>query len=311
MPAVMTHNTFGHMAAKSLPGNILRTQDEKLAYILGNQGPDPFFFRCRTTPAKMDIDHTIASDLHSAQMSKSLDWLRRSVSMLPEEDRGIGRAFALGYLSHYILDKVTHPFIFAQQYATMAQDEDLKDWGGPIHAIIEADIDSTLVWRTYHKTILERSPYDAIAFTPRVTKIAGAMMSQVIFATLGIQLPSYEFNSAVCDMKFIYKMIEPVGSGWYNKVGLVESATGKYSQVKGLCHEVVHDGRSGWFNEEHYSWEHPFTHEELNDSFPDLFDEALELCPEACLAFLQGADTQSITGHINFSGEPLDDQESF
>ena len=48
MPALITHRLFGEESMNLLPAGIVSTEDERLAFLLGNQGPDPFFFRMRT-----------------------------------------------------------------------------------------------------------------------------------------------------------------------------------------------------------------------------------------------------------------------
>ena len=48
MPALMTHHLVGEESIERLPGGLISTDDERIAFLLANQGPDPFFFRFRT-----------------------------------------------------------------------------------------------------------------------------------------------------------------------------------------------------------------------------------------------------------------------
>ena len=52
MPALITHHLFGERSATLLPEGLITSEEELLAFLLGNQGPDPFFFRVLTTPER-------------------------------------------------------------------------------------------------------------------------------------------------------------------------------------------------------------------------------------------------------------------
>ena len=64
MPALITHHLFGEKSAALLPEGIIRNQEELLAFILGNQGPDPFFTRFSTTPENASACHRLAHLMH-------------------------------------------------------------------------------------------------------------------------------------------------------------------------------------------------------------------------------------------------------
>ena len=56
----------------------------------------------------------LARVMHRSRMSKQLAALRDGVTHLQPADAGVGRAWTLGLLSHYILDRNAHPFVYAQ-----------------------------------------------------------------------------------------------------------------------------------------------------------------------------------------------------
>ena len=51
MPAILTHHLFGEDASAQLPEYLLTSQEEMLAFLLGNQGPDPLLARFTCLPA--------------------------------------------------------------------------------------------------------------------------------------------------------------------------------------------------------------------------------------------------------------------
>ena len=44
MPALITHRLFGEESIERLPEGLITSDDERAAFLLANQGPDPFFF---------------------------------------------------------------------------------------------------------------------------------------------------------------------------------------------------------------------------------------------------------------------------
>ena len=115
MPAIVTHDTFGR-SALSLIGEAVGTSTDCVeAFLLGNQGPDPLFY--------VAVDPTLSawkrmgSRLHRECTDEVLAAMRAAVSILPKEDAPVARAYALGFLCHYLLDAGVHPLVYAQQYA--------------------------------------------------------------------------------------------------------------------------------------------------------------------------------------------------
>ena len=51
MPAIITHHIFGEDVLRTLPAGMVEGEEEVLAFLLGNQGPDPLFARFSTVPS--------------------------------------------------------------------------------------------------------------------------------------------------------------------------------------------------------------------------------------------------------------------
>ena len=159
MPALITHHLFGEKCVSELPDSIIEDQEQLLAFLLGNQGPDPFFFRFRGLPQDLSACHELAKRMHCERVALAFNSLRDSVGRLPLPDQKVGRAFALGMLGHYTLDRTTHPFIFAEQIEIIAQSNgELDGLDSQVHAIIEGRLDSWLLWRERHSTVLDCPP---------------------------------------------------------------------------------------------------------------------------------------------------------
>ena len=58
-------------------------------------------------------------------------------------------------------------------------------------------------------------------------------------------------------------------------------------------------------------WTDPFTQAVRAESFPALFERALDDYQQAAARFIGTGDTAAVTGHVNYSGRTLDATEEF
>ena len=309
MPALITHHLFGEHSSGQLPPGVISDEEELLAFLLGNQGPDPFFFRFFGAPAHVAASQRLAHRMHDERIEQAFSCLRDGVSHLPEADAGIGRAFALGLLSHYALDRTAHPFVYAQEYAIVDANPALGDAGSEVHAVIESDIDSWMLWTLRRATVHDCPPARELARTERICRVAGALLSQVAWATFSLDLPATEYGAAVANMELVYRLIEPAGSARGHLVGTLERLGRAHSQLEALSHRVTTSETCPAANLEHTPWTSPFTGATSTASFKDLFDEALAGWPALAEAFTHGgAELHDAIGEINYSGQPLEPQ---
>lgn len=321
MPALITHHLFGERSATLLPEGVITGEEELLAFLLGNQGPDPFFFRVAGRPDHVKAAQTLAHRMHDELMTSAFGVLRKGVSHLPATDAGVGRAFALGMLSHYQLDRTAHPFVYAQEFALMEAAETcpgivelggpgLGDAGSEIHAVIESDLDSWMLWHLRRATVHDCAPAAELARTERIGRVAGALTSQVAWATFGLDLPATEYAGAVDNMELVYRLIEPAGSRGARVAGTLERLVRSHSQLQALSHRVTTTEKCPAANLDHKAWRDPFKGIVSHDSFPERFDQALAGWPALAQAFTRGGDElrRAVAG-LNYSGVPLGTDE--
>ena len=141
MPALITHHIFGEDVLPALPAGLIEGEEALLAFLLGNQGPDPLFARFSTLPSRAATCHRLARQIQGGRVTRTLLALRDGVAHLPRADERVGRAFALGVLGHYALDRAAHPFVIAQQRALCDVEPSLAARGREVHAVIESDVE--------------------------------------------------------------------------------------------------------------------------------------------------------------------------
>ena len=221
MPALITHHLFGEESIDRLPAGIVTSDEERCAFLLGNQGPDPFFFHVRT-PYMRDCMQ-LARVMHRSRMSKQFACLRNGVSRLQKHDAQLGRAFTLGLLSHYVLDRNAHPFVYEQQFGVLDADPDLASAASQVHAVIESDLDVLMLQlKRNGATTADYPPVSELVTSERIDKVGGALMSHVARSVYGLDVGVAEYGGAVADMQLLYRIIEPAGSLKTDVIGKLE-----------------------------------------------------------------------------------------
>lgn len=310
MPAIITHHIFGEDIVASLPEGIVDGEEELLAFLLANQGPDPFVARFSTLPSRAATCHAFARDFQDRSVSRAFMRMRDGVSHLPSNDQGIGRAFALGLLGHYALDRMAHPFVISQQRALAGADSSLLPARRAVHALIESDIDSWILWEKRRATVEERPATSNLMRTERVTRVGGALFSQVALAVFDTALGADEYAASVRDYETVYRLIDPARSPRVRAIGLAERIVRGHSLAEATAHYVRRTDECPAANIECRPWINPFTGVVQTKSFADLFDEARLSYPALAEAFVRGdeKDFRELAGGLNYAGRPNTDR---
>lgn len=306
MPALITHHLFGENAVTSLPEGIISGQEELLAFLLGNQGPDPFFSRWRTFPTRAARCHTLAHEMHQRRATASFVALRDGVGHLVEEDKTIGRAFVLGLVAHYVLDSAAHPFVFAQQFSLCSAGVGLEDAPTEVHAVIESDIDSWLLWQERHVTVREAPAATDLVHTDRIAEVGGALFSQIAIQVYGIPIETCEYGHAVNDYRLLYKKIDPAGRLSMRVLSGAEHLARPHSQLAAMAHYPTTSDECASANLDHKPWTDPATGAERTESFADIFWDTLAVWPLIAESVVRGDKSKfvELTHGVNYDGFP-------
>ena len=306
MPAILTHHIFGEEASALLPGDILTSQEDLLAFLLGNQGPDPLWARFRATPNVARSCHSLATRMHSEHIVDAFLVLRDSVSHLREEDKRIGRAFALGIAAHYLLDSTTHPLVYALQQQLIDANPDLVDAAAEVHALLESEIDAWTQWQMRGKTVLDAPSSAALSRTPHIDSVTGSLLAQVAWEVFDIDLGPAEYAKSVRDYTLFYKVIDPPASLLPRVLARIELLCRAHSRLLAQAHLVWDNDECPAANLGHKTWRDPFTGARSMASFADLFHDALLAWPAFALRFIEGDRERlaAMVDGIDYYGRP-------
>lgn len=302
MPAIVAHHIFGEEALGLLPEGVVEGEEERLAFLLGSQGPDPLFARFRALPTTSVACHRLAGAIQGEKPTEGFAALRDALASLPSADERLGCAFVLGVLAHYALDSAAHPFVIAQQRALVAADAELEHAEHEVHGVIESDLDVWMLWEKRGKTVEEQPVTEFLARTERVERAAGALMSQLAYAVFDVDLGADEYPAAVADYEFVYRLIDPADAALPQRLASIEGLARGRSMAEAMAHRVVRDAECPAANLDRREWENPFTGDTSTDSFEDLYEAALAAYPALAAAFLDG----DLELSLNYEGCPVE-----
>lgn len=309
MPAIITHHLFGEDIVAELPAGLIDGEEELLAFLLGNQGPDPLYVRFLTLPSRAAAIRQVAAAIQGSRVTRAFLAVRDGVSHLPASDERVGRAFALGLLGHYALDRAAHPFVISQQRAICGLEDSLGRARAEVHAVIESDIDTWILWEKRRATVQERPAVDYLMRTDKIERVGGALFSQVALSVYGMPLSAGEYTACLRDYELLYRLIDPAGSPRTRTVAILERTVRRHSLAEAMAHYVRRSDDCPAANLDCLPWQHPFTGEVRHESFADLFDEARLAYPTLAEAFVRGDERnlRELAATLNYEGRPETD----
>ncbi|MBQ6454193.1 MAG: hypothetical protein IJJ14_07535 [Coriobacteriales bacterium] len=307
MPPLITHDLFARQILEAHPELIGDSEDERDAFVLGSQGPDPWFYIA--ADPKRHAVHAVGPKMHRLNPSKVLFAMKEVVSAFEGEDADIARAYAKGFLCHYELDRAAHPYIYCIQFALQSAGEpDLDESdGSEIHAEIERELDEFMLYRSLGVTVKDFNPgKEILQGSGRMLEPVSKMHSYVAANALSTFLELGDFVKAVKWFRLYQKSTYSPLGWWRAAVGRIEETRRRYSFVKALAHRPQPSQDTPFANLDHIAWTNPFTQEVSTSSFPEIFEAAKErylrdveilMAPDSDLEAVKG-----FTGGVDFNG---------
>ena len=310
MPAIITHDLFGEAVYEDDAYFIGIDPEQRFAFLLGNQGPDPLFY-ARANPSISEFA-LLGSIMHSRDTDKILMAFHDALDTLTPDEKPVGRAYLLGFLCHYLLDSTVHPLVYANQYALCdAGVEGLtRKNGNEIHAVIESEFDEVMLFKRTGKTVATFKPYkEILQANDETLTIIGKLYSYMAVMVFQRSMQIDVFRKSV-------KAFRLVQNVFYSRTGMkrsllarVEELARPYSFYRSMSHRALEATECEFDNHEGNVWVNPFTKQESTASLDQLFDQAKARVGAAFALFDTDEFTSEaahvITGGLNFSGNHL------
>ena len=312
MPAIITHDLFAQGVIDDVRTILpLSTADERDAFLLGSQGPDPLFFL--VADPFMRRLASMGDTMHRSQPDRLLVSMSEGSARLGGFEQRVARAYVAGFVCHYLLDAAVHPFVYSWQYGLCDAGIDGLDAtaGEKVHAEIERDLDEALLFARRGETVLTYRPFERSL--PGSAKVLRAMDKVYFYAALrtyGTAIDTMTFSMAVRAYRGVMGLLYAPRDRRRLVIGSVERAIthSPYSLCRALSHHDRAEATSDFDNRAHARWTDPFTGETSVASFRDLLDEtAARVVPAVGRVLSPGFDEAAaalVTRGLNFLGEP-------
>lgn len=221
MPGFRTHFIFGQICCKELKksphARDLRLyhlmKDFPEAYSLGLQGPDIFFYNI---PSHLFHKHNIGIRMHAKDtlsMFHSLLSLRGSI--IDPTLQKLADAYILGFIGHYTLDTICHPYIHYRTNKTSSKNE---NYTFGCHVFLETDIDGAMLAHFYHKKFSWFRTGHTVALPSWQRRFLSVFLQRAIeIAYPGSLVFASEIGEAMLSTRFLYDLMEDE-HGWKKKL---------------------------------------------------------------------------------------------
>lgn len=305
----MTHDFFGQDAYARLSSFIGENQEERFAFLLGNQGPDPLFY-ARANPLISSFAR-FGSTMHAINTDEMLVAFHDALDVLTEEERPVGRAYLMGFLCHYLLDSTMHPLVYSNQYAICdAGIEGLdRSASSEVHAVIESEFDEVLLFTRTGKTVATFAPEkEILRGSDETLTIIGKLYSYMAVMAFQVSMTTDVFRKSVKAFRFVQGIFHSRTGTKRAAIAAAEELVRPYSFYRSMAHRAVEITECAYDNHEHAPWKNCFTGTETTASFNDLFADAQTRVERTLMLFDQEDFDKEIahviTGGLNFSGNP-------
>jgi hypothetical protein len=303
MPAILSHHLFGRSVLLASKGKAYTSRDERDAFLLGNQGPDPLYYGT-LSPHVVGIK-TLGARMHTLHVEQTIEFMRDLCSSAPLAEQKILDAYLCGWLCHFVLDSSTHPLIFAYEQALTHAGVPGLDAGSRsfVHAQIEADLDVYLLYRLTGRTVGEYYiPKQVLYSNAAALALIDRLYAAVAREIYGIKVPHDVFSLSVRDMRKIIRLLFSPGGTKRHLVGRIERLARPHSLLQALSHRTKAYEDCWYANDEHCTWLHPATGASSIASYFELFEDACAGAQRAIELFEHGAPGAAITGGLDFDG---------
>ena len=179
MPGFRSHYFFGDECQKAISDLPECIKNHRNVYNLGQQGPDIFFY---CPEAHLFYPKNVGFLMHSDRVGEFFkNLLRVRESFLVLEDREIVDAYILGFMGHYTLDTVAHPYVHDRAEKMKYRNEFSKSFG--IHVLLETDIDNDNVRHFVNCEPIDFNHYDTILVSKKERNVVALLLELAIAMT--------------------------------------------------------------------------------------------------------------------------------
>lgn len=272
MPDIWTHILCGNKSIDTVDNEELYSEIMKRINIfkLGTQGPDIFyyyrFWRGRILGKIMHSNRTGDFLINCLKYTKSKSMSSDYFELL---------AYILGFISHYALDSIAHPYIYYYSFSH-SNEKPSSYLANSYHKKIEMIIDCIYLKDNLNLSPGGIQPYEAIDVGLCVPgSINDCLRSQIKYI-YNFEIKKSLINDAYRDMEMGLKLLYDPRNIKLNTIKFIEKILRKPEKYSCAFYPVILDNNFDYMNDYHREWKNPYKEQERHsESFNDLFNLAV------------------------------------
>ena len=288
MPGFVTHYLFGVDAYKKIKTDSIRMNLKKnhSAYSLGLQGPDIFFFYL---PSYLLHKQNIGDLAHRKDTGAFFSYLLESRILFDGKPKylKIADAYITGFIGHYILDSIVHPYVYAFTKYNPDKAPKNSEYFGQ-HAYFETEIDNELLYLKKGLTPSNFRQDSVIRLSKMQKKVITKMLTYAYTNTYSnITVYNSHIKSAIHWMVMGTRLMHDPSGQKKVVVRFVEKVLFDRPFISAMMASDHHKFVLNCFNLNNKTWIHPWTKEKSNESFFDLYEKALSIYTKKIVSYYQ------------------------
>ena len=312
MPSIYTHHLFGlevleRIDLAELTGSTANEAPAvRNAFLYGNQGPDPLYLQ-QAIPHSTSKQGVLAGRMHDERTNEVLVSMQHACSNTPTK-----RAYGLGFLCHYLLDRAVHPLVYAETYALCdAGVEGLsrETAKSQVHAEIETQLDQMMLTRRLGATCEQYPLSDILRPTRAVAHEVSPAFAYTLKQAFDVVVSDSLFET--CSTLYRVGLLALVSKSGIKRhfIGEVEATFRHYSYLRAVTHQPKETPETPWSNDNHFPWPNPWGDGVICASFDEFYGRALNDTLAAIPLWASVGQTLESaalwTHNVNFRGESL------
>ena len=279
MPDLLTHAAFGEDVLQKIKSNQLKDilNQNKTLFLVGNQGPDIFFYYNFFRKKKTRIGHKMHR-MHTG------DFLIQSCETIMDIEYELHYnqliSYIMGFICHYVLDKNAHPFVYNYSGYSFEKGEEKGIYDFE-HAVIETCIDVYMWKKIKNREAYKERAYQLIDLKKPLPKSVTQHLRTSICTLYGVNIEDKEINKAYRHFVWAWKLLYDPHDIKKRVISLLSRIKGKPIGLPKPLYPKDIDICKPFLNLEKNTWSHPFdANFRFNDSFEEIYDLALDECSE-------------------------------
>lgn len=315
MPAFSTHYLFVRELMDQIAAITPEIQLDAEAVYYGTQGPDVLFFHriLPTMPGKSC--NPVGSRMHRANPNALFGAMLRYARALPEVGRDQALSYIYGFLCHYALDRVAHPYIYATQYRIIKA-RHIWYLKGVVHNQVEYEIDMRMLSRHLQVTSARKFETREVLSTDAALLDAMAgVLSVAAQEALHVSLSREQARQAFCDTRAMQSFLTD-RHGWKLPVmALIQLPVYPFLGpcLTSMLRRTQASEHWDYTNDQKGQWAYPAAPDRVSaESFEELFarakEDALQLIASFRDALSGQGSLEDAVGGISFlTGVPVEE----